>query len=148
MLAFAGPPDYEGPTDSTTATTSTTSRCRPATTTVNTGTLDVAVTVTHQDEGPEISGRQSLAFSENQATERVLATYTAIDPEDPSAAITRWSLTGHDAGDFAIDDNGRLTFRKSPTTSAPTTPGATTHTRQRCVPPTGATTDTWRSPSP
>ena len=68
----------------------------------NSGTLDVVVTVTDQNEGPEISGQQSLSFTENQATERVLATYTATDPEDPGASITRWSLTGTDAGDFTI----------------------------------------------
>ena len=113
VVAFAGPPDYEGPTDSGSDNVyEVTVQARDDD--FNTGTLDVAVTVTHQDEGPEISGRQSLTFSENQAPDRVLATYTAIDPEDPSAAITRWSVTGHDAGDFAIDDNGRLTFRKVP----------------------------------
>ena len=80
----------------------------------NSGTLDVTVTVTDQNEGPEISGQQSLSFTENQTTEWVLATYTATDPEDPSALITRWSLTGTDAGDFTIDENGQLTFRNVP----------------------------------
>ena len=115
VVAFAAPPppDYESPTDDDGDNVyDITVQARDDA--LNTGTLDVAVTVTHQDEGPEISGRQSLTFSENQAPDRVLATYTAIDPEDPSAAITRWSLTGHDAGDFAIDDNGELTFRKVP----------------------------------
>ena len=112
-LAFAGPPDYESPTDDDGDNVyDITVQARDDA--LNTGTLDVAVTVTHQDEGPEISGPQSLTFSENQAPDRVLATYTAIDPENPTAAITRWSLTGHDAGDFTIDDNGRLTFRKVP----------------------------------
>ena len=113
VVAFAGPPDYENPTDDDGDNVyEVTVQARDDA--LYTGTLDVAVTVTHQDEGPEITGRQSLTFSENQATDRVLATYTAIDPEDPSAPITRWSLTGHDAGDFAIDDNGRLTFRRVP----------------------------------
>ena len=80
----------------------------------NSGTLDVVVTVTDQNEGPEISGQQSLSFTENQTTEQVLATYTATDPEDPSALITRWSLTGTDAGDFTISENGQLTFRNVP----------------------------------
>ena len=74
----------------------------------------MTVTVTDQNEGPEISGQQSLSFTENQTTEWVLATYTATDPEDPSALITRWSLTGTDAGDFTIDENGQLTFRNVP----------------------------------
>ena len=80
----------------------------------NTGTLDVVVAVTDVNEGPEISGQQSLTFTENQATNRVLATYTATDPEDPSALITRWSLSGTDAGDFTINENGEVTFRNVP----------------------------------
>ena len=122
VVAFAGPPDYENPTDDDGDNVyEVTVQARDDA--LNTGTLDVAVTVTHQDEGPEISGPQSLAFSENQAPDRVLATYTAIDPEDPSAAITRWSLTGHDAGDFAIDDNGELTFRRVPDYERPADSG-------------------------
>ena len=44
----------------------------------------------------------------------MLATYSATDPENPSAVITRWSLTGRDAGDFRIDESGQLTFRNVP----------------------------------
>ena len=128
VMAFAGPPDYEGPTDDDGDNVyDITVQARDDA--LNTGTLDVAVTVTHQDEGPEISGPQSLAFSENQATERVLATYTAIDPENPSAAITRWSLTGHDAGDFTIDDNGRAHLPQSPRPRAPRRLRARQHIR-------------------
>ena len=89
----------------------------------NSGTLDVVVTVTDQNEGPEISGQQSLSFTENQATERVLATYTATDPEDPGAAITRWSLTRTDAGDFTISESGQLTFRNVPNYERPADSG-------------------------
>ena len=113
VLSFASPPNYESPADS--------DRDNVYEVTVvarddafNSGTLDVVVTVTDQNEGPEISGQQSLSFTENQTTERVLATYTATDPEDPGGAITRWSLTGTDAGDFAIDESGQLSFRKTP----------------------------------
>ena len=122
VLAFASPPDYESPTDSdrdnvyevTVAAKDDAS---------NSGTLDVVVTVTDQNEGPEISGQQSLSFTENQATERVLATYTATDPEDPSASITRWSLTGTDAGDFTIGESGQLTFRNVPNYERPADSG-------------------------
>ena len=72
-------PDYESPTDS--------GRDNVYEVTVaakddafNSGTLDVVVTVTDQNEGPEISGQQSLSFTENQTTERVLATYTGQGP--------------------------------------------------------------------
>ena len=89
----------------------------------NSGTLEVTVTVTDVNEGPEVSGLQSLSFTENQATDRVLATYTATDPEDPGAAITLWSLTGRDAGDFTIDENGQLTFRSVPDYERPADSG-------------------------
>ena len=113
MLSFASSPNYESPTDSggdNVYEVTVVARDDAS----NSGTLDVVVTVTDQNEGPEISGQQSLSFTENQTTERVLATYTATDPEDPSALITRWSLTGTDAGDFTINENGELTFRNTP----------------------------------
>ena len=43
-----------------------------------------------------------------------MATYSATDPEDPSADITRWSVTGRDGGDFTINEDGELTFRNPP----------------------------------
>ena len=49
----------------------------------NRAELQVEVAVVDQNEGPEISGPQSLSFTENQATDRVLATYAATDPEGP-----------------------------------------------------------------
>ena len=70
--------------------------------------------MTDQNEGPEISGQQSLTFSENQDTDRVLATYSGTDPEDPSLEITRWSVTGRDGGDFRINEDGELTFKNVP----------------------------------
>ena len=122
VLSFTSPPDYESPADS--------DRDNVYEVTVvarddasNTGTLDVVVTVTDQDEGPEISGHQSLLFTENQATDRVLATYTATDPEDPGGVMTRWSLTGADAGDFIIDENGQMAFRNVPDYERPADSG-------------------------
>ena len=78
----------------------------------NEGTLEVTVTVTEVNEGPEISGRDTLTVSENY--EAVLAAYSATDPEDTSAEITSWSVTGRDGGDFTINDLGELTFRSPP----------------------------------
>ena len=90
---------------------------------VHTDALSVKVTVREVNEGPEISGQQTFSFSENQTTSRFLATYTATDPEDPSAIITRWSLTGSDAGDFTITENGQLTFRQAPDYESPADSG-------------------------
>ena len=122
ILSFASPPDYESPADS--------GRDNLYEVTVvarddafNSGTLDITVTVTGVDEGPEITGSVSLSFTENQATDRVLATYTGRDPEIPSMVITRWSLTGTDAGDFAVNENGELTFRNVPDYERPADSG-------------------------
>ena len=147
VLSFASSPNYESPTDS--------GRDNVYEVTVvakddasNSGTLDVVVTVTDQNEGPEISGQQSLSFTENQTTERVLATYTGRDPEDTSAVITRWSLTGTDAGDFTIDENGQLTFRNVPDHERPADSGRDNVYNLTVRASDGGTTDTWRSPLP
>ena len=112
-LTFRSAPDYENPADSNQDN-------EYAVTVVAAdqggleGTLDVVVTVTDQNEGPEISGQQSLTFSENQDTDRVLASYSGTDPEDPSLEITRWSVSGRDGGDFRINEDGELTFKNVP----------------------------------
>ena len=89
----------------------------------NTASLPVTVTVRDVNEPPEVSGQQSLSFAENHATDRVLATYSAIDPEDPSALITRWSTSGTDGGDFTIDESGQLRFRNIPDYELPADSG-------------------------
>ena len=111
VLGFRTPPDYEDAGDS--------GRNNEYELTVVAadqggleGTLEVAVTVTDQNEGPEVTGTRTLTTSENQ--ELVGATYTGTDPEDPGAQITRWSVTGTDGGDFAINEAGELSFRKTP----------------------------------
>ena len=109
-LSFSSNPNHEQPADSdfdnvyqiTVAASDGT----------NEATLDVTVTVTEVNEGPEISGRDTLTVNENH--EALLATYTGTDPEDTTAAITRWSVTGRDGGDFSINEQGELTFRTPP----------------------------------
>ena len=89
----------------------------------NTATLPVTVTVRDVNEPPEITGQQNLSFAENQSTDRVLATYSARDPEHPSALITRWSTSGTDGGDFTIDESGQLRFRNIPDYERPADSG-------------------------
>ena len=89
----------------------------------NTATLPITVTVTDVDEPPEITGQQNLSFAENHATDRVLATYSATDPENPTAEITRWSTSGMDGGDFTIDESGQLRFRNVPDYERPADSG-------------------------
>ena len=45
----------------------------------NRGTLDVTITVTNVNEGPEVTGQNSFMVNENH--DQTLDTYTATDPE-------------------------------------------------------------------
>ncbi len=123
VLAFANTPDFESPQGSGTDNNEYLVTVQARDINSSTASLPVTVTVTDLNEGPEISGQQSLSFTENQATDRVLATYTAIDPEDPFAPVTRWSLSGTDAGDFTISENGELSFRNVPDYERPADSG-------------------------
>ena len=109
-LSFSSSPNHEQPADSD--SDNVYELTVVASDGQNEGTLDVTVTVTEVNEGPEISGRDTLTVSENY--EAVLATYTGRDPEDASAEITRWSVTGRDGSDFTINELGELTFRRPP----------------------------------
>ena len=80
----------------------------------HTESLAVMVNITDVNEGPEISGTQTLSLDENRATEQVLASYTGSDPESPGTPINRWSTSGTDGGDFTINESGELTFRNVP----------------------------------
>ena len=104
------PPDYEIPRDSggnnvydvTVQATDDNS---------NTARLDVTVTVTEVNEGPEVtSGGDSFTVRENLDWQG--ASFTAADPE--GSAITRWRLGGRDGGDFNISETGVMTFRTTP----------------------------------
>ena len=109
-LSFSSSPNHEQPADSD--SDNVYELTVVASDGQNEGTLDVTVTVTEINEGPEISGRDTLTVSENY--EAVLATYSGTDPEDASAEITRWSVTGRDGSDFTINELGELTFRRPP----------------------------------
>ena len=77
-------------------------------------TINVTIKVTNVDEGPEVTGMDSVRVPENTAVSTAVETYMATDDEDDKAgtAIT-WSLSGTDEGDFDIDE-GVLTFKQSP----------------------------------
>ena len=122
-LTFTNPPNFESPQESGLDNNQYLVTIQVRDDNLNTSSLSVTVTVTDVNEGPEVTGQQSLTFTENQPTDRVLATYNAIDPEDPFADITRWSLSGTDAGDFTIDENGQLSFRNVPDHERPADSG-------------------------
>ena len=109
-LFFSSPPNREQPADSN--SDNVYEIVVVASDGSNEGTLDVSITVTGVNEGPDISGRDTLTVNENH--EAVLATYSGTDPEDTSAAITRWSTSGRDGGDFSVNEAGELSFRNPP----------------------------------
>ncbi len=117
VLTFRNSPDHERPADSNSDNVYEITVV--ASDGTNRGMLAVTVTVTDVNEGPEISGAPALTFDENTPTDRVLATYTGVDPEDTSADITRWSLSGSDGGDFTINSDGELSFRYPPNHERP-----------------------------
>ena len=114
VLTFSSPPDFESPTGANGNEYQVTVQAKDAQ--GNPDTLEVTVTVTDVNEGPEIRrlGNEPGSVPENQDQMQVLAKYTATDPEDTSAQITRWSPSGTDGGDFVISEQGELRFRNSP----------------------------------
>ena len=72
--------------------------------------IDVTITVTGVDEAPVVTG-PAIASHEENAT-RVVASYTAADPDGPTSFM--WSLSGDDADDFDISSGGVLTFMSPP----------------------------------
>ena len=115
VLTFSTPPDFEVPADTGgnnvyEATVVATDNQGSS------GTFDVTITVTDVNEGPEITlvGNAQGSVPENQDVNTVLATYSGGDPEMPGEAITRWSTSGRDGGDFTIHDSGELRFRNTP----------------------------------
>ena len=73
-------------------------------------TITVTITVTDENEPPEIDGNSSVYYPED-LTDPV-ATYTATDPEN--GTIT-WSLAGDDSEDFTIGSStGVLIFNTPP----------------------------------
>ena len=113
VLAFKSPPDFESPPrpddNEYQVTVETTDD------NADKGTFDVVVTVTDVNEGPVIEDTiTNTAFTVQENHDQVLFTYSAKDPEDPDAEITRWSVTGTDGGDFSINEDGELKFRDTP----------------------------------
>ena len=111
-LKFASPPDFESPRGASENEYQVTVQASDGQ--VAPATRAVTVTVTDVNEGPEVTGDQSMSFTESRATDQVLARYTGSDPESPGTPINRWSTSGTDGGDFTINENGELTFRNTP----------------------------------
>ena len=82
--------------------------------TTNSDTVIVNITVEDLAEDPQISDESIAGFAENGDITDALATFTA--DFEGTATISRWSLTGPDAGKFEFADptRGVLTFEKQP----------------------------------
>ena len=82
VLSFVSPPNHERPADSGSDNVyEVTVMARDDAS--NPASLSVTVTVTNVNEGPEMSGRQSLSFAENQATGRVSGHLFCYRPRGP-----------------------------------------------------------------
>ena len=113
VLSFAAEPDFEArPRDNTyevTVRATEVDDLDPLT-----GTLAVTVTLTDFDEPPEIDGPASVMdFPENSPTAKIVGSrYMAKDPE--GAGVTWSDLSGNDAADFNLSNDGDLRFKHSP----------------------------------
>ena len=117
VLSFAAEPDFEArPRDNTYEVTvrATEEDDGDRQTPELTGTLAVTVTLSDFDEPPEIDGPASVMdFPENSPRTTVVGRrYMATDPE--GAGVTWSDLSGNDAADFDLSNNGVLTFKVSP----------------------------------
>ena len=112
-LSFKSSPDFEDPLDSLPPYNEYLVTVR-ASDGAETGTYEVTVTVTDDDEPPVVEGPTSVMdFPENSPATMVVASYTATDPEGSAGLI--WStLSGTDAGKFGLDSDGDLRFATSP----------------------------------
>ena len=79
--------------------------------------ITVTITVTNVNEAPSIdaatqsAGLAAISPEEDTPITTTLSTYRAPDPEGDTVV---WSLSGHDANHFCIDENGALTFMAPP----------------------------------
>ena len=111
-LMFASPPDFEAPTDMGM------DNMYQVTVKAEAGgemdMMDVTVTVTNVEEQPVVAGEATSDYPEKG--EAAVAAYTGTDPE---GVTVTWSLSGDDAEDFEISEDGMLTFKESPNFEAP-----------------------------
>ena len=106
VLRFKASPNYETATVYI-ATVKATANGKHA-------TRDVIVDILNVNEPPVISGGGSVSVNEHHGTTNAVRVLTATDPEDSIA----WTLSGTDAGDFAIN-GGTLTFSADPDFESP-----------------------------
>ena len=108
-LRFRNSPDYERPADSNRDNVyEVTIRASDGR---NTGTLEEiqVVTITDVNEPPTITTTSRTAFSQPENRTSNLYTFRATDPE---GSTVTWTAGGTDGRYFAIDEQGRFSFRE------------------------------------
>ena len=108
-LRFRNSPDYERPADSNRDNVyEVTIRASDGR---NTGTLEEVqvVTVTDINEPPTITTSSRTTFSQPENRTSTLYTFRATDPE---GGTVTWTAAGTDGRFFAIDEQGRFSFRE------------------------------------
>ena len=83
-------------------------------------TLTLTVRVTDRNEPPAVSGETSISYAEDRTDP--VASYDHNDPDE--GETISWSRSGPDAGDFAIDASGVLSFRNAPDFEQPADAGS------------------------
>ena len=93
-LSFGSPPDYELPTDADTDNVYEITVVAQDEGGME-GTFDVTITIIELNEGPDTTETfDRTVFTVDENYDSVIATFVAEDPEDPTADITRWSVSG------------------------------------------------------
>ena len=114
VLTFSTAPDFEAPqggaTDDTNSYTLTVTATGGAGARALTATQALTVTVTDVNEAPTITSSPTFSLDENTTA---VGTVIATDP-DAADSVTGYSLSGTDAGLFAITSGGVLTFSAAP----------------------------------
>ena len=108
-LRFRNSPDFERPADSNRDSVyEVTIRASDGR---NTGTLEEVqvVTVTDVNEPPTITTTSRTTFSQPENRTSTLYTFRATDPE---GGTVTWTAAGTDGRFFAIDEQGRFSFRE------------------------------------
>ena len=108
-LRFRNSPDYERPADSNRDNVyEVTIRASDGR---NTSTLEEVqvVTVTDVNEPPTITTSSRTTFTQQENRTSVLYTFRATDPEGGTVS---WTVGGTDGRYFAIDEQGRFSFRE------------------------------------
>jgi VCBS repeat-containing protein len=113
LIKFKISPNYEAPSDSggNNVYDLVLSATDPS---GNIGTQTISITVTNVNEAPTIGAFSSAATASYSVAENTSALFNLNATDVDSGTTFTYSLTGTDAGDFAISGSGLLSFSPAP----------------------------------